>query len=205
MRIMISSFPILLFSLLVSAKNIDFSTLDASDVRAMSDIDSSEEILSVTAETDNVVIKTKKPSTLTVPMINAQEAKGAAKEITENSGNVFCTYSQEVKSCEALWSRFKFHVERTKLFPSYYQAIESDCLANKDKDMPYGRLGNLGLEILQEGRLVKSFHIDEREISFLNNTNPLNSEAWLKIDQQRKKVVLLNVSSCKVMGEVPYR
>ena len=65
--------------------------------------------------------------------------------------------------------------------------------------------GGFRVEIFNDvGQRVSSYALDEREVVYLNNTNPINLSVWMKIDENRKKIVLLENQSCKAIGEVPY-
>ena len=216
-----------LLALSALSQTLHLSEFEAGDIRSMKDIFSSEKISSVEAQGANVVIKTQKLSTLVVPLLNPREAKDAAAAI-QVSSDVLCKFSEEAKSCEKLQAKVTFQVDRARLFPAYYQALESNCRTTNKSDLLYGKIdlfggykinpalalafggpalseGRLGLEIIEKGRLVKSYLLEKNEITFLNNTNPFRAETWITIDKLRQKVILLDARSCKAIGEVPYR
>ena len=70
-----------------------------------------------------------------------------------------------------------------------------------------GGVATLYMDIYQKGVHISSYPVDEREVVYLNNTNPINAAVWVEIDKQREVAVLLYGpdSSCLPIGEVPYR
>lgn len=209
------------------ATEIMFSSLRPFERTSINEIERQEKILSVNGEGSTFIIKMKS-STLEVPLINEQEVSRAIDDFKFSGKNIFCTMTQDAKNCEGLRIKYDYKIERTKLFPNYYKNIEVHCKTLAG-DMLYGTLGYSGgynmnsllalatgespsfkgylsLPIFERGTLKKTLFIqNEKEIVYLNNTNPLHLNVWVYMDDLRKKAVLLEGSSCKSVGEISYK
>lgn len=222
---LLTTLTVLTISLMAHASKISFS-LDSNS--ASQDI--------VHLETNGAILYMKTSSSVfEVPLLNSQEARAAYDAIKYEGLNVICVLQNEKNVCEQLimprpeiHSATRFRVERTKIFPAYYAAIEKECLSDKSK-MMYGKAGytqgksihplmalttgeslNYGGGFIvrifnAQGKQLHDYPSDEREVTYLNNTNPINMPAWIKIDESREKVILLNVDTCKTSGEVSLR
>lgn len=156
-------------------------------------------------------------SVLTIPMLNNYEARMAADYINLKESKVLCANHGRQGTCEELVIMvgkrgYLFRADRTKLFPDYYKKIEDTCLKNKNNSNAlHGKVYQLPgahtyahVEIKNATGNSKAYKIDISEVVFLNNTNPMDLNVWMNIDNEREKVVLLEGYSCRTLGEVPY-